>query len=298
MKRSNSVFESPHEIRPQPRAGFTLIELLVVIAIIAILAAMLLPALTKAKQKAQGIYCLSNTKQLMVAWQMYLHDNRDRIVPALHGGGARNGVGFGTLGVGWVEGWLDWTANTDNTNILFLTDDRWARLGQYVGRSKNVFKCPADKYIGGVQTRLGWTERCRSLSGNIYVGEGNAEQGPIDNIYQRYTNYTAMIYPGAASTWVFTDEHPDSINDAGLFAPHQTAWIDFPATYHNGACGVCFADGHAEIHKWIDSLSRGRPRQVKYTDGSDMAGQTPVRVGDADVHWFSYRTGSKNGTSY
>src|SRR5690242_11047587 len=111
-------------LRSNP-GGFTLIELLVVIAIISILSAMLLPALTKAKEKAQGISCLNNLKQLMLSWQMYNQDNNEKICPSFHGGDAQGGNFPPQLGPGWVEGWLDWTTGSDNTNIAFLTSEKY-----------------------------------------------------------------------------------------------------------------------------------------------------------------------------
>ena len=297
MNTMNST--NPNSERPllRPRA-FTLIELLVVIAIIAILAAMLLPALTKAKQKTQGISCLNNTKQLMLAWQMYLHDNNDKIVIALHGGGAMGGAGDPVLGKGWVEGWLDWTLRYDNTNLDFLINDQWARLAIYVAKSKNIFKCPADSYLSTQQRNQGWAARVRSLSGNIGVGAGNAEGGPWDAIYKHYTKASEFLYPGAAQTWVFLDEHPDSINDAGFFNPRSAQWVDMPATYHNGACGFSFADGHSEIHKWRMSLSKPRARAVLFTNGGDMPGILNPQPGDADIHWLSYHGGTRTPNSY
>jgi prepilin-type N-terminal cleavage/methylation domain-containing protein/prepilin-type processing-associated H-X9-DG protein len=278
--------------------GFTLIELLVVIAIIAILAAMLLPALTKAKQKTEGIYCMNNGKQLMAGWHMYLADNNDKIVVALHGGEAMGGTGDPIYGMGWVEGWLDWTTRADNNNTDFLTTDQYSKLGNYVARSKKVFKCPADKFIASVQTALGWKERVRSFSGNIGLGAGNADTGPWDPIYKHCIKYTELQFPGPADTWVFVDEHPDSMNDAGFFNPRQTQIVDVPATYHNGACGFAMADGHSEIHKWRGCLSGGRAKIVIPVDGNYINNAITGPTGDPDIHWLSYHGGRVSSTSY
>jgi len=237
----------------------------------------------------------------MLAWQMYLHDSNDRIVPAFHGGNAQHGNFDPMIGPGWVEGWLDWSPGTDNTNILFLTSDKYSRLGTYT-RSPKVYKCPADKYLTAQQRSRGWLERCRSISGNICIGEGNYEGGPTDPIYKHVRKSSEFIYPLPSEVWVFTDEHPDSINDAGLFSPHQTSWIDMPATYHNGACGVSFADGHAEIHRWKASLSGAGPQQVGAIPNAEgSVGPLPpytVYPRDIDISWLSYRCPRVNAKSY
>ena len=240
-------------LRGEPAKGFTLIELLVVIAIIGVLAAMLLPALSRAKQQAQGVQCISNLRQVQTAWQVYTMDHGERF-PLNNGQG--EAAGNPNLPA-WVGGWLDYREdNRDNTNSAILVDPKvYGGIGEYIG-NPGVFKCPADKSwaVNGGERR----NRVRSYSMNYYFGPSGTAVSSFS--FWVYFKPADLGLPQPAQLILLMDEHEDSIGGSAFVnsvGQLERGYLSaLPSGRHNGANPISYADGHVEMHKWQDERTR------------------------------------------
>ena len=265
--------------------GFTLIELLVVIAIIAILAAMLLPALAKSRLKAQGIQCMANHRQLCLAWRMYSDDNRDRLPFASDDSRHTPAIVAAT----WVTGEMNFDPS-NRSNWDPAEDIMKSPIWPYCGKNLGIWRCPSDKssvFVDGVNK-----PRVRSMSMNWYFGGFGGDNSLSSGAFRLFTKQSDLANPGPAKIWVFLDMRPDSI-DIGNFAPRMTGYpndpskygfYDLPGFYHGTACGFSFADGHSEIKKWRDP--RTTPPLVEGGMVSDQF-DSPRNM---DVAWIQERS--------
>lgn len=266
---------------PRTAPGFTLIELLVVIAIIAILAGMLLPALAKSKTKAQGIMCMNNGRQMMLAWRFYLDDNQDSVPFSYNPGNPAE----------WVHGSLDFSGS-NRSNWDINQDLVKSVLWEYGANNPSIWKCPADQ--SNVKVSGKTYPRVRSLAMNAWFN--STDVGAFTAGYRIYKKMSDLIDPGPTMTWVLLDEREDSINDGEMVVsmngyPNQGAqWrmVDYPAGYHNGAGGFSFADGHSEVHKWKD------PRTVPVLKRGQLLSLNVASPNNQDVLWLMERSTRKN----
>ena len=281
---------------------------MVVIAVIGILAALLLPVLSRAKQKSQGVYCLNNGKQMMQAMVMYTSDNNDFFPPNPDDGNIMPGYN-------WCSGQAG-KGQMDEFNPDLLTDPGRSLLARYIAGVASVFHCPGDKRTGkyqGTNPKLigKFVPAARTFSMSQAVGtidplydatrgrdhSGRAHSGaptlPVngpwlnnnndhrhDSPWMTYYKMSTIGAPGPSMLWVLVDEGVNGLNDAAFaFGMERPIWYDVPGTYHNGGCGFAFADGHSESHVWVSKAEK-TGHKFHITDPGDRA----------DWAWMRQRT--------
>jgi len=264
------------------RGGFTLVELLTVIAIVAVLAAILLPTLSNARERSNGMFCLNNTRQLTMAWLVYGED---------HEGGLPYNLTMtevsGRTNINWVNNVMSWDAlpNSDNTNLATITK---AALGPYAD-NPSIYHCPSDRALSPAQRAASWPQRIRSYAMNAMVGDGGPATASGANInnpgYKQFLKIEQI--PRPTEILVFLDENADSIDDGCFLNKVPVSggytWNDLPAAYHNRAGAISFADGHAALHIW----TRGTTFRPSMTPGVNLPTQNPdPNAGDnPDFDW-------------
>ncbi len=257
---------------PNPHApdGFTRTDLLTVLGVVAVMLVLVAAGHSRAAASGSVAVCQDNLRRLSLAWYLYASDHSDRLVNNYGIPEVMSTVAAKKY-LNWANNLMQWTPDSSVTNTQLTAS---SRLWPYLNDDYDVFRCPSDTYVSRVQASLGWTGRTRSYSMNDSLGapDGHPSIGSVaDGISQWCPSWrqflTLSAIPRPSELITFLEEHPDSIND-GLFIPGCTgtgAWADIPASFHNGACGFAFVDGHVELHPWAGEATK---QPVKYVYSS------------------------------
>lgn len=257
-------------------AAFTLIELLVVIAVIAILAALLLPALAQAKESARLANCISNQRQLITAWQLYADDNGGRLPP--------NGPNLvATNSPPWASGGTHFDL-PPFYDTKYIMDSHYALLGAYL-KTPAVYKCPSDRAT--VKVTLVTLPKIRSYSINGYLAPNSymiSDPLYVNPNYVIFRKQASLMKPD--NIFVFMDVLPGSVCFPAfvVYMPPRNIMFHCPSSQHGGGGSVSFADGHVEVHRWLDPRTRPAPD----LDGNVM--HSTLCAGSVDMAWIRART--------